>query len=51
MYNGFIGFKAVSTVSILGGKLISLKYAIPYEIIHQTLATILKQFNKKVSDE
>jgi hypothetical protein len=34
IHKGFRGFRAFSPASILGGKLIGLKPAIPYEIIH-----------------
>ncbi len=34
IHKGFKGFRALSPVSILGGKLIDKKPAIPYEIIH-----------------
>lgn len=34
IHKGFIGFQAVSPASSLGGNLIGLKPAIPYEIIH-----------------
>jgi len=37
IHKGFKGFRALSPASILGGKLIGLKAAIPYEIIHSTL--------------
>ncbi len=36
IHKGFRGFRAVSPASILGGNLIGLKPAIPYEIIHST---------------
>ncbi len=42
IHKGFSGFRAVSPASILGGKLISLNPAIPYEIIHSTLASMAK---------
>ncbi len=41
IHKGFRGFRAVSPASILGGNLIGLKPAIPYEIIHSTLPCIL----------
>lgn len=34
IHKGFRGFRALSHASILGGNLIGLKSAIPYEIIH-----------------
>jgi hypothetical protein len=40
IHKGFRGFRALSPASILGGKLIGLNPAIPYEIIHSTLAVI-----------
>jgi len=40
IHKGFRGKRAVLSASILGGKLISLKPAIPYEIIHSPLAHI-----------
>lgn len=43
IHKGFRGFRAVSPASILGGNLIGLKPAIPYEIIHSTLCGILKK--------
>ena len=40
VHKGFSGFQAVSPVSILGGNLIGLKPAIPYDTIHSTLGVI-----------
>jgi hypothetical protein len=40
IHKGFRGFRAVSPASILGGNLLGLKPAIPYEIIHSPLAFI-----------
>ncbi len=40
IHKGFKGFGALSPASIVGGNLIGLKSAIPYEIIHSTLAKI-----------
>ncbi len=40
IHKGFRGFRALSPASILGGNLIGLKHAIPYEIIHSTLAVM-----------
>ena len=40
IHKGFRGFQAVSPASILGGDLIGMKPAIPYEIIHSTLGQI-----------
>ncbi len=34
IHKGFRGFRAASPASILGGNLIGLKPAFPYEIIH-----------------
>ena len=44
IHKSFRGFQGLSPASILGGKLIDLKHAIPYEIIHQTL-TLIKIMN------
>lgn len=41
VHKGFRGFRAVSLASILGGNLIGLKPAIPYDTIHSTLAFIV----------
>ena len=43
IHKGFRGFRASSPASILGGKMIGLKPAIPYEIIHKTLGAILQK--------
>jgi hypothetical protein len=40
VHKGFRGFRAVSPASILGGNLIGLKPAIPYDTIHSTLCSI-----------
>lgn len=40
IHKGFRGVRAVSPASNLGGKLIGLKPAIPYEIIHSPLAAM-----------
>ena len=40
IHKGSRGFRAVSPALNLGGNLIGLKFAIPYEIIHLTLAFI-----------
>jgi hypothetical protein len=40
IHKGFRGFRAMSPASILGGSLLSIKSAIPYEIIHKPLAVI-----------
>ena len=45
IHKGFRGFRAVSLASFLGDNLIGLNPAIPYEIIHSPLATILKNEN------
>ncbi len=37
VHKGFRGFRAISPASILGGNLIGLKPAIPYDTIHSTL--------------
>jgi hypothetical protein len=46
VHKGFRGFRAVSPASILGGKLIGLKSAIPYDTIHSTLAAMTKKDGK-----
>ena len=38
VHKGFRGFRALSPASSLGGNLIGLKSAIPYDTIHATLA-------------
>ena len=43
VHKGFRGFRAVSPASILGGNLIDLKPAIPYDTIHSTLCASLKK--------
>ena len=43
VHKGFRGFRAISPASILGGKLIGLKPAIPYDTIHSPLAAIRKK--------
>ena len=40
IHKGFRGFQAFLPASILGGNLIGLDPAIPYEIIHSTLPLI-----------
>ncbi len=40
VHKGFRGFRAASPASILGGKLIGLKSAIPYDTIHSPLCII-----------
>jgi len=47
IHKGFRGFRAVSPASTLGGNLIGLKPAIPYEIIHSPLSGILKQIDEE----
>jgi len=42
VHKGFRGFRAVSPASILGGNLIGLKHAIPYDTIHLTLGFMQK---------
>lgn len=42
VHKGFRGFRGVSPASNLGGSLIGLKPAIPYDTIHATLAVILE---------
>jgi hypothetical protein len=37
VHKGFRGFRAASPASILGGNLIGLNPAIPYDTIHSTL--------------
>ena len=46
IHKGFRGVRAFSAASILGGILIGLKPAIPYEIIHVTLGVSLPQNQK-----
>jgi len=48
IHKGFRGFLSLSHASILGGILIGLKPAVPYEIIHLTLAVILGLRNRQV---
>ncbi len=43
IHKGFRGFRAVSPASILGGNLIGLKPAIPYDTIHSTLPFIRRK--------
>ena len=43
VHKGFRGFRAVSHASILGGILIGLAPAIPYDTIHSTLAGIIRE--------
>ncbi len=50
VHKGFRGFRAVSPASVLGGNLISLKPAIPYDTIHSTLWFILNPGSKKSHD-
>jgi len=45
IHKGIRGFRAVSPALNLGGKLIGLKSAIHYEIIHSTLAIIKTNTN------
>jgi hypothetical protein len=40
VHKGFRGFRAVSPASNLGGNLIGLKPAIPYDTIHSPLGKI-----------
>jgi hypothetical protein len=47
IHKGFRGFQAFLPASILGGNLIGLDPAIPYEIIHSTLATIKNKHYEK----
>ncbi len=47
IHKGFRGFRALSPTSNLGGNLIGLKPAIPYEIIHSTLYFIKR---KKINE-
>ena len=37
VHKGFRGFRTLSPASILGGNLIGLKSAIPYDTIHSTM--------------
>lgn len=41
VHKGFRGFRAVSHSSILGGILIGLKPAIPYDTIHSTSLAVI----------
>jgi hypothetical protein len=43
VHKGFRGFRAVSPASNLGGNLIGLKPAIPYDTIHSTLVAITNE--------
>ncbi len=43
IHKGFRGFLALSPASILGGNLMGLKPAIPYEIIHESLSVRLRR--------
>ena len=45
IHKGFRGFQTVSSALNLDGNLIGLKPAIPYEIIHLPLYTIIKDRN------
>jgi hypothetical protein len=49
VHKGFRGFRAVSPASILGGNLIGLKAAIPYDTIRSTLCVINR--NEPHTDE
>ena len=48
VHKGFRGFRAVSPASILGGNLIGLKPAIPYDTIHSTLGAITNEANNHI---
>ncbi len=48
IHKGFRGFRALSPASILLCNLIGLKPAIPYEIIHLTLAFIVKNYTATI---
>jgi len=48
VHKGFRGFQAVSHASILGGNLIDLKSAIPYDTIHSTLYGITTKIMKQL---
>jgi len=48
-HKGFRGFRAASPASNMGGKLIGLKPAIPYDTIHLTLGAILSKHRELVS--
>lgn len=45
VHKGFRDFRAVLPASILGGSLIGLNPAIPYDTIHSTLCPMLKETN------
>lgn len=47
IHKGFRGKQAVSTASILGGKLIGLKPAIPYEMIHSSLSSEIDKYETR----
>jgi hypothetical protein len=42
VHKGFSGFRAVSPSLILGGNLIGLRLAIPYDTIHSALGFIYR---------
>ena len=46
VHKGFRGFRALSPALILGGKLIGLKPAIPYDTIHSPLCLIFRKTEK-----
>ena len=48
VHKGFIGFRAASPASILGGNLIGLKPAIPYDTIYSTLCVIRMNIQSKI---
>jgi hypothetical protein len=51
VHKGFRGFRAASPASILGGNLIGLNPAIPYDTIHSTLQASLKKPNSHRQNE
>jgi hypothetical protein len=50
IHKGFRGFRTLSPALILGGILIGMKPAIPYEIIHLTLGVIYEGTTIKEND-
>jgi hypothetical protein len=51
VHKGFRGFRAFSPASILGGNLIGLKPAIPYDTIHSPLCfSVKKRREHKTND-
>jgi len=50
VHKGFRGFRAVSPASILGGNLIGLKPAFPYDTIHLPLATSVRATENSITN-